>query len=150
MNDVEQLEKVMLDLDQVETPLTHRFAPGVYLREIFMPKSSIVIGHEHKTKHFNIVISGAAYVSFGDGIVSIEAGDTFTSEAGVRKALYITEDMVWQTIHPIDTDASEWTPEEQLALVGTLEGELISKSNTFLEHEEEFQLRVSELLEVAK
>jgi quercetin dioxygenase-like cupin family protein len=150
MNDIEKLEGIMLNLEQVETPLTHRFAPGVYLREIFMPEGAMVIGHQHKTKHFNIVISGSAYVAMDGEIVLVQAGDTFTSEPGVRKALLILEDMRWQTVHPISENASDWTPEQQLALVEVLEDELIIRSETWQKHHAELESDFRELLEVAQ
>jgi hypothetical protein len=84
----------------VECPLTHRFAPGVYLREIFMPAGSVIIGKRHKTKHFNIVLTGSATLCCEDGTrVELKAPATFVSEAGVQKVLIIHEDMRWQTVH---------------------------------------------------
>ena len=80
-------------------PLTHRFSDGVYLREIFMPKGMIVVGKKHKTRHLNIVISGKARVWDGEKLVEITAPYTFESNAGVRKVLYIEENMLWQTVH---------------------------------------------------
>lgn len=86
---------------QVECPLVHRFAPGVYLREIFMPAGSIVIGKIHKTRHFNVVLKGRCHLVSEDGsVVELVAPCTFVSDAGVQKVLYIDEDTVWQTVHP--------------------------------------------------
>lgn len=97
-----QIEKLVAEMEvlpQVEMPLDHRFAPGVYLREIFMPAGTFVIGHEHKTEHFNIVLQGRATVMI-DGVKhEIAAPHTFVSGPGVRKVLYIHEDMRWQTVH---------------------------------------------------
>lgn len=90
-------------LPQVECPLTHEFAPGVYLRGIFMPADSIVIGRVHKTEHFNLLISGACLIVHDDGTrEELRAPMSFVSKAGVQKVLYILEDMVWKTIHPTD------------------------------------------------
>jgi quercetin dioxygenase-like cupin family protein len=100
--DIPKLENSMLSMEQVDCSLVHRFAPGVYLREIFMPAGSFVLGHEHNTEHLNIVIRGRARVLIDGVIQEIVAGDTFVSGAGVRKTLYILEDTVWQTVHPTD------------------------------------------------
>jgi len=67
-----------------------------------MPKGSFVIGHKHKTKHFNIVLSGRARVMCNNEISEISAPHIFVSGEGVRKVLYIIEDMKWATIHPTD------------------------------------------------
>ena len=88
-------------------PLSHKFAPGVYYREIFMPGISpeypqgvFVVGAEHLTEHFNVVLTGHAKVLM-DGVVhDIKAPCSFVSKAGVRKVLWVLEDMVWATIHP--------------------------------------------------
>lgn len=122
---IERVEENLLHLPQIGMPLTHRFAPGVYLREIFMPAGTFVIGHEHKTEHFNIVLTGRARVLV-DGVVrEVGAGEVFVSKPGVRKVLYILENMRWQTVHPTDeTDISK------------LEELLIIKSPSFIRSEE--------------
>lgn len=90
-------------MPQKPAPVTHRFAPGVYLREIFMEADSIVIGRVHKTRHFNVLLTGACLIVHADGSrQELRAPMTFVSEAGVQKVLYILEDMQWQTIHPTD------------------------------------------------
>jgi hypothetical protein len=90
-------------LAQVDCPVTHRFAPGVYLREIFMPADTVVIGKVHKTEHFNILLKGACLIVHADGTrEELRAPATFVSKPNVQKVLYITEDMIWQTVHVTD------------------------------------------------
>lgn len=112
----------MKGMPQAECPVTHRFAPGVYLREIFMPADTAVIGKIHKTEHFNVLIRGACLIVHEDGSrEELRAPMTFVSKAGVQKVLYILEDMIWQTIHV--------TPETDLA---RLEEQLITKEHPAL------------------
>lgn len=92
---------------QVDMPVTHRYAPGVYIREIFMPAGTLVIGHIHKTCHFNIVLKGRALVQMEGRTEEIVAPCTFVSQAGVQKCLYIAEDMVWQTVHHNPSDSQD-------------------------------------------
>jgi hypothetical protein len=93
----------MAQMPQVHCELTHRFAPGVYLREIKMPADAVVIGKVHKTEHFNVLIQGACLIVHDDGRrEELRAPTTFVSKAGVQKVIYILEDMIWQTIHPTD------------------------------------------------
>lgn len=122
--EIERVEGKLLDLEQVEMPLTHRFAPGVYFREILMPAGTFVIGHEHKTEHFNVVLSGRADVLVDGQVTEIKAPMVFVSKAGVRKMLYIHEDMRWATVHP----TAETNIEQ-------LEALLIRKSDTYQRHE---------------
>ena len=87
---------------QLELPLLHDFAPGLYMRRIFMPRMAFVIGRTHKTEHFNIVLSGSALVMIDGEIELIKAPCVFKSKAGCKKTLHILEDMIWMTTHPTD------------------------------------------------
>lgn len=106
LSHVEQIAYIASELakfPQTDAPVTHRFAPGVYLREIAMTGHHIVIGRIHKTEHFNILLQGAALIVHDDGSREIlRAPMTFVSKAGVQKVLYILEDMIWQTVHPTE------------------------------------------------
>lgn len=83
-----------------EAPLLiHRFAPGVYIREIHMPAGMLIIGAQHKTEHFNIILTGKARVFMDGRVHDISAPATIKSGVDVRKVLLILEDVVWQTIH---------------------------------------------------
>jgi hypothetical protein len=97
---IKQAIQFMAGLEQTPMPLKHYFLPGVYIREIFMPAGTFVIGKKHKTQHFNIVLQGEVAL-IGEGGVKevITAPHTFISNAGVQKALYIYRDCVWQTVH---------------------------------------------------
>jgi len=125
---LDELALSLLHLPQVDCPLVHRFAPGVYLREILMPAGTFVIGHLHKTEHFNIVLRGRAIVMIDGETQEIVGPCTFVSGPGVRKVLYIKEDMVWQTIHP--------THETNMA---RLEEDLIVKSGAYEAHLEDLR-----------
>ncbi len=112
----------MRGMPQTECPVTHRFAPGVYLREIYMPADTVVIGKIHKTEHFNIILAGVVLIVHDDGSREEIVGPcTFVSKAGVQKVLYIIEPTFWQTVHVTD--------ETDLA---RLEEILISKDNPSL------------------
>lgn len=109
-------EAANIMLDKIETgelisqdcPVTHRFSPGCYLREIFMPAGTRIIGKIHATEHFNIVLTGRVTVITAEGSEEIQAPHTFISKAGVQKVVVIHEDCLWQTIHITDkTDLEE-------------------------------------------
>lgn len=80
-------------------PVTHRFSPGVYCREIFMPGGTYVVGHVHKTRHQNIVLTGRALVTIDGVQTEIVAPFIFESDAGAQKLLHVLEDMRWLTVH---------------------------------------------------
>lgn len=123
---LEGAESEMLKMPQVNCPLAHHFTPGLYIREILMPAGSLIIGHKHKTEHANIVMRGKALVSMNGIAHTIAAPAIFTSKPGVRKVLYIIEDMIWVTTHV--TDETDLKKVEEM---------LIEKSEAFLKHEKE-------------
>jgi len=91
------------EIKSQDCPVTHRFTPGCYLREIFMPKGTVIIGKIHATEHFNIVLKGDVTVLTAEGKERIKAPYTFTSLAGVQKVVIVHEDCVWQTTHVTDS-----------------------------------------------
>ena len=104
-------QNVLAELEQVDCPLKHTFAPGMYAREIFLPAGTFIVGKIHKHAHLNIVSRGRCTVvtEFGRKEIDATHGQvTFTSEAGTKRALYVHEDTVWTTIHAVQsTDLAE-------------------------------------------
>lgn len=103
---IRQFRQKILDLQielseqpQVELPILHDFSKGVYCRQILMPKGTLVIGKTHKTEHLNIVMSGSASVLIDGEVKFVKAPHVFNSGKGIKKVLYIHEDMIWATIH---------------------------------------------------
>jgi hypothetical protein len=103
------MKKMLLDgAAEANCPVTHRFTDGCYLREIFMPKGTVIIGKIHATEHFNIILKGDVTVLTVEGAERITAPHTFTSKAGVQKVVIMHEDCIWQTVHVTDkTDLND-------------------------------------------
>ena len=96
------------ELEAPDCPVEHRFSPGLYLREVFMPAGSRIIGKIHSTEHFNIVLTGKCTVITAEGVEEITAPYTFISKAGVQKVVIVHEDCRWQTTHVTEsTDLEE-------------------------------------------
>lgn len=101
---IDELETSLLDsgLPVVDLPLVHRFTPGLYAREIFMPAGTLLTSKIHKTEHPYVVISGRVSVYIpGEGVVHLEAGHVGITKPNTRRVLYIHEDCRWITFHPI-------------------------------------------------
>lgn len=130
----DDMERAMLDHPQVECETVHLFATDTYVRQITMPAGSIILGHRHLTDHVNNVVRGKVVVSQDGEVEEIEGPHIFVSKPGVRKALLIVEETVWQTVHVIDLPIVPETPEEIAAAVERIEGEVIEKSPAWLEH----------------
>ena len=98
------LESEMRKLPQLDLKVTHHFAPGVYVRELFIPAGTLLIGKIHKTEHMNIILMGqisiADAVSDIAGSKVIDAPHIMVSKPGTKRAGYAHKDTIWVTIHP--------------------------------------------------
>jgi hypothetical protein len=96
-------EKILLEIEGHMTgdcfPLKHTFADGVYVREIFLPKDSIVVGKLHKHSHPNFLMSGEVTVVTEEGLKRIKAPCSMISPAGTKRIVLVHEDTVWITVH---------------------------------------------------
>jgi len=85
----------------VDMPITHRFTPGLYIREIFMPAGYYVTSRIHLTEHPFTISKGKVRVKIGETEwLTHEAPYTGITYAGTRRLLEIVEDCIWTTYHP--------------------------------------------------
>ena len=77
----------------------HRFAGGVYLRELDIPQGNLVLGKIHKHEHFVILAEGACRINTDEGMQDISAPHIWISKPGDQRALYTYEDCKFLTIH---------------------------------------------------
>lgn len=97
---VDLIQSAFLELPQVECPVRHIFTPGLYTREIFMPKGIYVISRVHKKQHPYVISKGACSVWIdGVGVRVLRAPFTGVTQPGTRRLLCILEDTVWTTCH---------------------------------------------------
>lgn len=103
------LEAKVAAMPQGYAPLVHRFTPGLYIREIFMPAGSIVTSRRHLTTHPFVVSQGSVEVIYENGSTQIiDAPYSGITQAGTRRALRVIEDTIWTTFHVTDkTDPVE-------------------------------------------
>jgi hypothetical protein len=93
------LEAEMHSMVQVEIQPVHYFAKGLYAREIFIPKGTLLTGKIHKSEHLNIISKGEISVVTEYGTKRIKAPFTMVSQPGTKRVGYAHEDTVWTTIH---------------------------------------------------
>lgn len=101
--DIMGLQAAIAELDSAFDPNdlnTHHFAPGIYGREMFIPKDSVVVGKIHKHAHLNVITKGVIKVvtEFGEDIY--EGPKIWVSEPGTKRAVYALEDTQWLCVHP--------------------------------------------------
>ena len=126
---IDTLTKATLEREQAECPVTHKFYPGMYVREMTVGPGVLVIGHYHKTSHYNRMVTGRALFVKDDGtVVEKIAPWLFVSKPG-RKVAYVLEEMIFQNI--FDTDETD---------MEKLEAELFAQSDIWDEHVKKQQL----------
>ena len=92
----------VLQLPQVDCPVTHHFGPNIYIREVVMPAGTVVVGKPHKTEHMCNMISGRMIVVNEDGEqLEVVAPLVFMAKKG-RKTAYILETVRFQNIFSTD------------------------------------------------
>lgn len=109
------LERLMMDQSQVDLQVVHHFAPGVYARELRIPKGVLLTGKIHKTEHLNIVSQGKIVVVSQFGREIIKAPHTMISKPGVKRVGYALEDTVWTTIHVTEKTDPELIEDDIIA-----------------------------------
>jgi len=112
--------------DQPEMcPLEHSFAPGIYVRQITIPKGMLIVGKIHKHRHPNFLLKGKVSVlTETAGVQVIEGPCSMISEPGTRRLLYTHKETVWTTVHH--------NPDE-IRNLEQLENHIIAKSYDELE-----------------
>lgn len=100
---LERLDAALASLPQVDMPVKHRFSRGVYARELFIPKDTVLTGRIHKYSQINILLSGDISVLTECGIRRIQAPLVIESPAGTKRAGYAHTDTVWMTVCGTDT-----------------------------------------------
>lgn len=102
---VNALEQAMLASAQVECPVTERFIPGLYAREIRIPAGTVLIGAVHKAESIVVLSAGRLRLVTEDGVVEIHAPHTLVCKPGTKNAAVALEDAVWTNFFPTtDTD----------------------------------------------
>lgn len=126
---VQTLEKHFLNEKQADCPVTHIFAPNIYIRQVAIPAGTFSIGHYQTTEHLNIMLKGRVTMVNEDGSHSeLVAPQTFVAKPG-RKIGYIHEDMIWQNVYSTnETDVEK------------LEAMFLHKSITWQEHQKSQEL----------
>lgn len=97
---VGMIEQEMFKHEQLELPVKHYFSHGVYARELFIPKDTLLTGKIHRYQQINILSKGDISVLTEDGVLRVQAPFTVVSPPGTKRLAYAHEDCVWTTILP--------------------------------------------------
>lgn len=96
---VQRLESAMRQMDQLDMPVNHYHAEGVYVRELPIPKGTILVGKLHRQSHVTLLTKGDVSILTENGMERLSAPCTFVSPIGTKRAIYAHEDSILVTAH---------------------------------------------------
>jgi len=101
----------LCELKMNETPLVlepvHKFAPGLYRRELFVPAGAFITSKVHLTEHFFELVTGVMDVATQDGIVRMIAPYDCITLPGTRKIAFVLEDALMVTYHQNEDNCTD-------------------------------------------
>jgi quercetin dioxygenase-like cupin family protein len=115
------LESKILEMPQADIPINHYFAPGLYLREMRMPKGALVTGKIHKTEHLCILSQGEVSVETDEGMKRIKASTVIHSLPGIKRAIYAHEDSIWINVHHNPSNEKNLEKIDEIFVVDTFD-----------------------------
>ena len=131
-NAIFRLESWMEQQPQAEIEIVHRFAPGVYSREMIVPAGVTLCGAVHKTEHVSIFLEGRMLIPDQDGeSIEIEAPLVEIAKPGVKRVGLAIERVRWITVHPTEeTDIAKL--EQQLVTNDPVEADRIAHQSAMI------------------
>lgn len=96
---IRELAKAMAHGPCVEIEPVHRFAPGLYVRELTVPAGHVIVGKIHKHETLNVLLKGSALLACDGKAEKVTAPLTFVSAPGRQKAAIALEEMTWLNVH---------------------------------------------------
>jgi quercetin dioxygenase-like cupin family protein len=111
----------MATMPQAELVTEHQFSPGMYMRKLYRPAGTLIVGKVHKEPHFFLCAKGEIIAWTESGMKRLQAGDVIESKPGTKRVTLSVTDAIGITIHRTDkTDLDE------------IEAELIEPDTTAL------------------
>lgn len=98
-------------------PVKHHIKDGLYTREIFMPKGSLVVSFIHKQNHPSFFMKGEMSVLLDTGeVVRLKAPMVVQTDIGTQRVAYMHEDVVWVCVYKTDKETIEEAEKEVYTL----------------------------------
>ena len=119
VEDIHRLQAAAAKLPQADLFTEHLFADGMYLRALFRPADTLIIGKVHRREHFYVIASGEVTILMDGHKERVKAPRIFVSKPGTKRAVYSHEDSLCFTVHRTDNTDLE-----------KIEAELIEEDET--------------------
>jgi quercetin dioxygenase-like cupin family protein len=105
---VDRLQAEMAAMPQAELVTEHQFSLGMYMRKLYRPAGTLIVGKVHKEPHFFLCAKGEIIAWTENGMKRLQAGDVIESKPGTKRVTLAVTDAIGITIHRTDkTDLDE-------------------------------------------
>jgi hypothetical protein len=71
---VERLQEQMAVMPQAELVTEHQFSPGMYMRKLYRPAGTLIVGKVHKEPHFFLCAKGEIIAWTENGMKRLKRG----------------------------------------------------------------------------
>lgn len=88
--------------EHIEMVVEHTLCDGMYMRKLFIPKGSILVGKIHRKACLNIVAVGDITVLTETGCARVQTGYTVQSPAGMMKVGHAHADTIFINVFRTD------------------------------------------------
>lgn len=103
LESIQTLQNALAPMPQVDTTLTHLFAPGMYVRNLAIPAGTVVVGKMHRHSHPVMLTKGETTILTDNGMERITAPHVWISQPGAKRVLFTHSDCEFVTVH-LNTD----------------------------------------------
>lgn len=112
---IDELEVAMLEnFEQVNCPLTHRHTQGLYVREIFIPKGTLLTSKIHNSEHQYFVLKGKVIVWIDGDENIIKAPYIGITKPNTQRVILALKNTIWATAHPNPDNETEEQIEDKI------------------------------------
>ena len=96
---IENLQREMVAMPQVELQTDHYFSGGMYCRKLTRPAGTLIVGKVHKKDHFFLCAKGEIIAWSEGGMRHLREGDVIVSKPGTKRVTLAVTDAIGITFH---------------------------------------------------
>ena len=90
-----------------EIPITHKFADGIYIRQMNMKAGQIVVGATNKHLHVWFLMTGRVLINNNGEKIEHVAPCYTISNPGSKRVIYAVEDSIFVNVHKNPTNTKD-------------------------------------------
>ena len=117
LDQIHQLQAMVAEQPQTLNDAVHRFADGMYIRELTINAGDVVVGKMHRHEHPAMLIKGSATVYTDTGVSRMTAPYVWISTPGVKRVVYAHDECVFVTVHLNQDNAQDMDAIEAFHIV---------------------------------